>query len=722
MRFPEMLMLSLFQAHHELSGRSLLAFDPLHAGYTQPDYSALVPFEPQAGEPMTVSIALSARHTWTFRSAGGISNLMRGKPRLSDGEHRCMNLVDGFRRVSTGLSFAGILFGVLSFASWYLISPALVPLRTIASLTYLLFGLSLAFSSESVPPRLRNAGKGFSLLLLLYTICAGATQTGALGGAKFGFALSSLPPVDLFDCIGFGLLSIALLLLDLPAVRGIKPSDLPCIAAFLLSVMTLIGLLFNVPSFCLLISCLHVSVINAVAFAFATFGVLFARPDSGVMAIMTSTASGGRLARRLVPLAVLLPIVLGGLKVVGEACHVVDSESGLTVIVFMMIVMLLGLMLSSAASLNETDAKRQVALDQLARSEQRIKAIVQQASDAFIVLDSAAMIRTWNARCAQLFGVPEETAVGRPIHQIIDTPAARDLAARLTSQPAPSPLGKQSPFETVLASADGHLEFPAEVSPFTVTSGGEHLYCAFIRDITERKAIESRFRDFYFTVSHELRSPLSSINGTMHLIQEDPQTELSVKSLGLIQSGQSSCKRLIALINDLLDVKRIEVGKFSVQQTAVDPLEVIANSLSNIEGVAKLRNINIETVVNDATQITADADRLVQVLTNFLSNAIKFSPENSMVLVEAQVTTDNAFRFSVSDEGPGIPVEMRPRLFTRFEQLPMRPSFKQVGSGLGLAISKAIVDEHSGEIGVSDGANGNGTTFWFEIPLADRPA
>jgi len=180
-----------------------------------------------------------------------------------------------------------------------------------------------------------------------------------------------------------------------------------------------------------------------------------------------------------------------------------------------------------------------------------------------------------------------------------------------------------------------------------------------------------------------------------------------------------SLDRLIRLVNDLLDVKRIEEGQLKLELQPLDPIKMGTLAVDGVKGMAAQASVELELIVDDSSTFIGDADRVVQVLTNLVSNAIKFSPKDRHVLVRILKSKNpQLLRFQIEDQGKGIPAGQIKTLFNPFAQLADGKS--KLGTGLGLAISKAIVEEHGGEIGV-ESSDEHGTIFWFELPLTQRP-
>ncbi|HET9225793.1 MAG TPA: ATP-binding protein [Thermoanaerobaculia bacterium] len=229
--------------------------------------------------------------------------------------------------------------------------------------------------------------------------------------------------------------------------------------------------------------------------------------------------------------------------------------------------------------------------------------------------------------------------------------------------------------------------------------------------LSEREQVERARSEMVSIVSHELRTPLTSIRGSLGLIEGGAAGEVPPAIAPLVQVARNSTDRLIRLVNDVLDLERIEAGRMLLPLADLDTAEILGSAISGIDGMATDAGIHLSFEVDPAAgRVRGDHDRMVQVLTNLLSNAIKVSPSGSRVEVRAEPAQNNRVRVSVRDEGPGISEEDVPRLFGRFQQVGKQKG----GSGLGLAICRGIVEEHGGRIGV-DTRFGEGSTFWFEV-------
>ena len=258
----------------------------------------------------------------------------------------------------------------------------------------------------------------------------------------------------------------------------------------------------------------------------------------------------------------------------------------------------------------------------------------------------------------------------------------------------------------------------ARLSSIVDKSGKITGLCGVTRDISDRKEAETRVNEFYSTVSHELRTPLTSIRAALGLIEGGKVGELPAKAMEFIKIGRSEADRLIRLINDILDIKKIEAGRLELNKALVDPRKLVSRTIDAISAIAKEAGVSINSKITTTNQIQGDFERLMQVLTNLVSNAIKFSPKDSVVTVTVE-TRLNWIRFGIKDEGPGIPEDQIPKLFAMFRQLDSSDARRKGGTGLGLSIAKSIVEQHDGTIGVESEV-GNGSLFWFEIPIVGK--
>jgi len=235
------------------------------------------------------------------------------------------------------------------------------------------------------------------------------------------------------------------------------------------------------------------------------------------------------------------------------------------------------------------------------------------------------------------------------------------------------------------------------------------------------KRIDLMKSEFVSTVSHELRTPLTSIRGSLMVLASGVAGPLPDKAHSFIEIAQSNCERLIRLINDILDIEKIESGQMNFALRPLDLMELIDQTVQADEGFAAQYKVRLQVVAaRPGAKVHADPDRLAQVMSNLISNACKFAPPGSAV--DIAVTREGGrLKVAVADYGPGIPDEFLPRIFQRFSQADSSDARHKGGTGLGLSISKAIVERLGGEIGFTTG-KGKATVFYFFLPECSGPA
>ena len=241
--------------------------------------------------------------------------------------------------------------------------------------------------------------------------------------------------------------------------------------------------------------------------------------------------------------------------------------------------------------------------------------------------------------------------------------------------------------------------------------GRLHIYT----DMAREKEVDRMKSEFIAIASHELRTPMTSIKGSVDLILSGYAGDISTDTQELLEIAQKNCDRLIRLINDILDLAKIEAGQIRLNLERLDLTDAVQRSIQGVQALADQNEIQL--VLDRAPElplVEVDKDRIEQVVTNLLSNAIKFSPPRAQVRVALEVV-DGWVQCSVQDQGSGIAEDQLQRVFGKFQQL--GNSARKGGTGLGLAISQALINEHRGRIWVESKLN-QGTQFVFRLPLA----
>jgi PAS domain S-box-containing protein len=346
-----------------------------------------------------------------------------------------------------------------------------------------------------------------------------------------------------------------------------------------------------------------------------------------------------------------------------------------------------------------------------------LASIVQNSDDAIIGKDLNDAIVSWNAKAESLFGYTESEIVGKPVTVLVPPEHVAETVDILEKVKEGRMVERH---DSVRIAKDGtRLNVSITVSPIKDASGRVTGAATIARDISDLKRIEKMKNEFISTVSHELRTPLTSLRGSLGLLAGGVMGEFSDDVQELLVIARNNTDRLVRLINDILDLEKIESGKIKMEIHEVELEELVRKSIGEMTGFAEKHGVRVVCDVPSA-RVIGDSDRLLQVLDNLISNAVKFSPPGSEVLICAVKVFGRVTVF-VQDCGSGIPARFRDRIFNKFQQADSSVTREKGGTGLGLAICKAIVESHGGEIWF-ESEEGNGTIFFFTLFSSEENA
>lgn len=362
------------------------------------------------------------------------------------------------------------------------------------------------------------------------------------------------------------------------------------------------------------------------------------------------------------------------------------------------------------ASSRQGFAGLQASLDELSTSflmaQERERAIVDYALDFICAIDATGRFAAVGPSSISFCGFSPVELMGR---SIIDLVAAEDKERTEKFLQAIKKATAPVPFEHRIKRKDGlsiDVRWLAEWS-----EREQSLFCVG-KDVSIERRLERLRKEFVSMVSHDLRTPLTAVELSVQLLEEIVDDKGS-EAQDHLQSIGKSVKRLLALINELLDLEKMESGKLPMNVRAKPLQPVLERSIEGVKSFSAFKNVQVHLAPTELSGLI-DEERLIQVVVNLLSNAIKFSPEGSTITVGATAKRTTA-RVTITDQGPGIAPAMHELIFERFAQA--SDDDRKHGSGLGLSICKVIIDSHGGTIGVAS-EPGKGSSFWFEVPLA----
>jgi len=373
--------------------------------------------------------------------------------------------------------------------------------------------------------------------------------------------------------------------------------------------------------------------------------------------------------------------------------------------------------------------RRRRADARLAESLKLQSEILNSAHYAIVSSTRDGRITSFNAAAERMLGYSADEVIGRATPSLWHDPAelearAREVAARrgrpLKIEPGAfislARAGKSDESEWTFIRKDGsRFRGSLVVTALTGTNGEISGYLGMLADITERKKMERMKDEFISTVSHELRTPLTSIRGSLGLLAGGAAGVMSEKAMSMVKIAHQNSERLVRIINDILDIEKIEAGKLELHTQRIALGTLLQQAVEVNQSYADKYQVRLvlEPTAEDA-HVLADPDRLMQVLANLLSNAAKFSPPGSSVQIRAS-QHDARIRIEVEDHGTGIPEEFVPHVFEKFAQADGSTSRRFEGTGLGLSITRQLVHAMRGAIGFRS-TTGSGTTFHIELP------
>ncbi|MGA2713203.1 MAG: PAS domain S-box protein [Bryobacteraceae bacterium] len=382
----------------------------------------------------------------------------------------------------------------------------------------------------------------------------------------------------------------------------------------------------------------------------------------------------------------------------------------------------------------EQEAKTQ------ARADRRFRELLEAAPDAIIEVDREGRIVLLNLVTEKIFGYSREDLLGKSMDVLLPDELRAGHAAHRAhfwANPVTRPMGMGL---VLHGRRKNGSTFPVEISLSPVKAEEGFRVTAIIRDVTDRKQIEDRLKalreehtrelelrnleieranrmksEFLANMSHELRTPLHTVIGFSELLSEEMKGPLNVDQKRFINHIHRDAEHLLALINEILDLSKIEAGKLDLRRETIDLIGVLEDALSSIRPQCVAKSIRLETNIPGTIPVDGDRVRVRQILYNLLSNAVKFTPEGGRICVDAACANGSA-EISVSDTGIGIPPQEHESIFDKFHQVVATTSGMREGTGLGLPITKRLVEEHGGRIWL-ESEPGKGSRFTFTIPL-----
>ncbi|WP_147445399.1 sensor histidine kinase [Corallococcus aberystwythensis] len=636
------------------------------------------------------------------------------------------------RALARSSAVASCMVGLLVLVGWALdvmvlksMGAALPAMRPSAALGLLLGGAALGLRLRTSPGPVRHR---LGTALALATALLGAASlvdgviTGGTGGldalflkalGEDGFAPPGVVPSPL-TALCLMLLGPALALVDRGHPQRLSWSDGLVALALMAALTGLNGFLLGplvTPAAAPFFQERSMGLHTTCVLMLLGVGTLCARPELGLMARLTRNTLGGFVARRLVPVTLLGPPVLGLTLVLMHLTGGLSHDAKLPLFATVVAAGGVTLVLLAARALDMLDTERMRATAALEASEERFRTFLDTAPDPMVVVDGAGRVRFANAEAERVFGYRREALLGREVELLVPEGLHGGLHGPFT---AAEGLERATAGRLVSGQRQDGTSVPLEVRLSPLEGGDDATRIAVLRDVTERRDLEKLREEYVGLISHDLRNPLNTINLRAHLLQRALHERKLEREGHMAQAIIHNVEWMSTMIEELLEGSRLESGRVTLRREAHDLGRFLAEVLERDVPPDARERFRLH-LADPLPPVPMDAARLERVVTNLLTNALKYSPKGTPVDVRLAAVHDHAV-VSVTNQGTGLSSRDAARLFDKYYRTEDGRSQDGKGLGLGLYISRLIVEAHCGHIWVESEPD-RGVTFFFSVPL-----
>ncbi len=645
------------------------------------------------------------------------------------------------RKFSKGVAIFIALIGVAVVLGWIIdstflksILPNWVSMKFNTAIAFVLLGISLFFFqlqrkklwwenaiARSASMLVVSIGV-FTLIEYVFGVDLGIDQFFYTENAT---AIDILYPGRMGPTSAFALTALGLSLLYIRSREKISQREayvyqIPVLCVSMLALLAFIGYLYGFSVFYGITPYTQMAIHATIAFLIAVLGILFLTPPQGVSAIVFEKSVGGVIARRLLPAALVIPLLLGRLILWGSELGYYEEDFLLPFMVIFSIIILSIVVWKNAVLLHHMDIARQQEITKLELDKAKDDAILESIGDGMIVTDKTGKILMMNPRACEMLDLALSQAIGKSVFSIL---TIEDLNGQAV------PTKRQATYIVLMT---GKKVFNASYSyirkdmakvPISVTVAPIILNdvitgaVAVFRDVGKERSIDRAKSEFVSLASHQLRSPLSSINWYAEMLLTGDVGEVTVPQRQYMEEIYHAGQRMTKLVASLLNVSRLELGTFTIEPQPVDMVAVAQSVINEHKPQIEAKKIKFSTHFDSRVPVfQADPTLLRIIFQNLVSNAVKYTPESGNITVTlSQENSSRSILFSVTDTGYGIPRNQQEKIFTKFFRADNIQGKNTEGTGLGLYIVKSILDHSGGTVWFESEEN-QGSTFHVRFP------
>ena len=647
-----------------------------------------------------------------------------------------LNILIRFRNISEFLSLFIVFIGFIVLFGWifniqFFLSPGLgfSTIKSNVGLIFILIGFSIWLLQNkrinknnrriaqiiafivvligflTIMEYLFNLNLGIDQILFKETV--GALHTSSPNRMAFSAALDSF------------LAGIGILLMDIKTQHNYRPNQIFAVIGGLISLLALLGYVYGVSTLYYIPQYTAIALYAALTFILVFTAIMFARPENGIMSTITSESLAGLLSRRLLPLIIILPIILGTIWKWGINSGLYDNSFSYALLVFSIIIFLSIVLWTTANSIKKIEFERNKVREDLRLSNRYNRSLIEASVDPLLTIDPNGKITDVNNSTEIITGFNRNELIGTDFSDYFtEPPKARSGYQKVFQK------GIIQNYELEIKHRDGHIT-PVRYNASVYKDDSNNVIGVFAsaRDISEIKVAENNLKlkleelsrsnaeleQFAYISSHDLQEPLRMIASYLQLLERKYKGKLDAKADKYIHFSVDGATRMQNLIDDILDFSRVTTRAKKLKLTDLEPIykEVLSNlEVSIDENKAIISHDPLPVVMADKTQIS-------QVFQNLINNAIKFRSKDQPKINISVKKEDNQWIFAVQDNGIGINPKHSDRIFEVFKRLHKKREYS--GTGIGLAICKKIIERHGGHIWV-ESELGKGSIFYFTLP------